>query len=362
MKQRWVPPSGTTSGYCQSLLCTPGDGQHIHIYTTQSSTCHDDHSDDDCPTGQHLNGHDTCHDHTCPSGQHQAPFPKLRVYRSGAVDVFTTALKVSVPVFGALPWSAIARLAARTAGIDTVAVEWVEVDSHTGCHSPRFPIAERLRTLVDTATVDWDRVSSSTVATVQSALNDVNLDVEGVGDFVIDTNRSYLELQSKVTAKATDVTHKTLYIFLCVPEAELARGILERTPFPSAFVLASAKAAKLSQKARRLLVAGGAAGVTIGVTVEIADYVICNYTENPWADGTATTTRPPTTTTRPPTTTTRPPTTTTTLPEIEDSWRAYDSNSNGCVDRREWLVAISDYTAVKLSTATVVKVAANRCR
>ena len=267
-------------------------------------------------TYTHPTETDSRHDaseHVCPAGQHMAPFPTLRVYRSGAVDVFTTALSVSVPVFGVLPWSGIARLLSRVVDIDTAAVEWVEVDSHTGCHSPRFPILEQLQAFVDIATVDWSsvgRVGSSTVTAAQSALDDVNLDVEGVGDFIIDTNESYLDLHSNVTAWGSEITHKALYIYLCVPEAQLARGLADTLGLPAATLAAGIKALRVSRQTHLALAAGGVAGVTYGVTVVVAEYVVCNYTENPWADRATTTT---TTTTLPPTTTTTlPPTTTTT--------------------------------------------------
>ena len=220
--------------------------------------------------------------HTCPNGQHMKPLPELRVYKNGGVDVFTTALTVTVPGFRALV--GLAKLLSRKVEINTVAVEWTETDSHRGCFEPRFPLAEALLAVVDVAKVDWNGVGGSTANAVQSAVDAVNAEDPDIGKFVIDTNKSYLELHAKATAKATEITHKTLYVVLCIPEVELARNVAGAAGVTAVAI----KAAKISKKLRIALAGGGTTGIAIYVSLAVAEYVLCNHTENPWKDKTTT--------------------------------------------------------------------------
>ena len=179
--------------------------------------------------------------------------------------------------------------------------QWVEADSHTGCHSPETPVFS-----TNTTTAFWGGMDTAIKNAVSAAVDAVNsISPDDVGRFIVESNRTYID--AYVTAD--NLTHQTLYLVLCVPEVELATALAE-FGLAVAATRAAVKAAKVAAKIRK-----AAAFTGVGLTVAASDYVVCNHTSNPFDDPTTPTTTPTTTATVPPTPTTTatvPPTPTTT--------------------------------------------------
>ena len=295
--ERWVPPSGppsATSGFCQSLLCTPDDDQHRHEYANYVSICHDDHTDDDCPTDQHLVGHDGCHSghsHTaaCPTGQFKAPFPELVSKVMPGIGGGVNGFLYGPPGYY--------RDRQGDPAEDTVPVEWVG-DEHTGCKAPKHPQA--INPCLNIRAIEYE--SAALVGSCYEAdpTYQSHRIMPGVWDALRSTLKGSIEATGDFLVKeisklpGSDVINLVLCAY---PEEQVLVGtaIANR-----AYITRTATAAQLT---RRAIARTNLASAAFDLALE---QVYCSALER--ADTTTTTT---TTTTVPPTTTT---TTTTTVP------------------------------------------------
>ncbi len=184
--------------------------------------------------------------HTCPNGQHMKPFPNVWVHMVSGDVTFD-------PEVASESWSYVQQ------------TEWVEMDSHAGCHKPRYPQTERVP-------IPWGRIGNAIKNAVSAAVNTV----EGVGIAAVET---YVTLPV-----APPPSYQSLYLALCWEHSALARD-LAAWGLAGQLVTAAAK--------------------RLGLAVIVTNYGVaphaCPRLPDPFENDEQTTTTTTTTTTLPPT-------------------------------------------------------------
>lgn len=216
-------------------------------------------------------------EHTCPDGQYMAPFPEMwltayskAVYEDGR----RTGREWQVTFYTTRP-------AYPLHDDAQLVTEWVEQDSHTGCHSPNNPYAG---TTPPPRRSAWDRVSSLFKSALEATIHDAG--------FVIEPATSWAAENS-----FTAGLYESVFITVCAPEDGTiaqrltALGLSAAGASRTAWVLS--KAQDLGDAIRRL------SAVTVGgVVVNVVTHIFCEAAVDPTATTSSSTTT--TTTTLPP--------------------------------------------------------------